>query len=80
LINSEESEVCVAERQRERDGERAYHMEELSRLIGWQSPTRDNIIKELTPSDVLHDDEDVRWRVDHFISAEQRGDRGQISV
>jgi hypothetical protein len=48
------------------------HMEEVSRLIGGQTAPRDDVVEQLSTSDVLHDDENIRRCVDDFIAASQR--------
>lgn len=49
---------------------KAYLMEKVPRLVGWQTTSRDDVIEELAARDELHDDKNIRRSVDHFIEAD----------
>ena len=45
-------------------------VEEVSGFIRWEATSGHDVVEQLTTRYELHDDEDVRWRIDHFVPEE----------
>lgn len=46
-------------------------VEEVSGFIRWEATSGHDVVEQLTTRYELHDDEDVRWRIDHFVPEEE---------